>query len=121
MLTRKQQRKREQEKALEKSKVARLCKTLGRSPEGKATIKKRQDNDLSVDYRHDVSPHKSMAGQYLDSPDVFEAEVENYAEREANAQLEIAHKKKCTAPLYSKGPYQYVAGDVDLTTVGRKV
>jgi hypothetical protein len=43
------------------------------------------------------------------------------AEREAAAQAEAERRKSQTAPLYSKGAYQYITPDTDLTTLGRKV
>ncbi len=122
MLTRKQQQQRKQEKQKEAASVARLSKQLGRLPDGKATRTKRtQDRELSVAYRHDVLPYKSMAGTMLDTPDVFEFEVDNHAEREAAAQVEIEHKKKRTAPLYNKGGYQYITDGMELDTLGKKV
>lgn len=42
-------------------------------------------------------------------------------EREQLAQQEIEKKKQRTAPLYNKGPVQYITDDTDLTTLGRKV
>lgn len=121
MLTRRQQQQRKQEKAKEAAEVARLSKQLGRNPDGKAVRKKGKDNDLSVTYRSDVSPHKSLAGTVRDMTAVFAFEVDDHEAREKVAQEEIERKKKCTAPLYAKGPYQYLSGDVDLTTVGRKI
>ena len=41
--------------------------------------------------------------------------------REKKAQEEIERKKLRVAPLYSKGGYQYISDDTDLTTLGRKV
>jgi hypothetical protein len=43
------------------------------------------------------------------------------AEREMEAQKEIERKKYRVAPLYSKGGYQLIPEDMDLTTLGRKV
>lgn len=34
---------------------------------------------------------------------------------------EIYNKARRTAPAYSKGAYQYITGDMDLNTLGRKV
>lgn len=35
------------------------------------------------------------------------------------AQQQIQHKKKCTAPLYNKGSYQYVSTRSDAKEIGR--
>lgn len=40
-------------------------------------------------------------------------------ERERIAQQEIARKRKCTAPAYNKGAYQYVATTDQAKDVGR--
>lgn len=121
MLTRRQQQQRKQAKQKEAAEIARLSKQLGRNPDGKAVRKKAKDNDLSVTYRSDVSPHKSLAGTVRDVPDVFAFEVDDHEAREALAQQEIARKKKRIAPLYNKGGLQYITDDMDLTTLGRKV
>ena len=44
---------------------------------------------------------------------------EEMQERERLAQLEIERKKKCTAPLYNKGAYQYVATEEQAKDVGK--
>lgn len=122
MLTRRQQQQRKQAKAKEVAEIARLSKQLGRNPDGKAASRKRaQDNDLSVNYRQDVSPYKSLAGTVRETTDVFAFEVDDYELREAVAQIEIERKKKRIAPLYNKGGLQYITDDMDLTTLGRKV
>lgn len=121
MLTRRQQQQRKQDKVKEAAEIARLSKQLGRNPDGKAVRKKGKDNDLSVSYRSDVSPHKSLAGTVRDTTAVFAFEVDDHDAREAVAQQEIERKKKRIAPHYSKGPYQYLTDDVDPTTLGRKV
>jgi len=41
-------------------------------------------------------------------------------EREKKAQEEIEKKKMRIAPAYSKGAYQYITDDTDLTDLGRK-
>ena len=38
---------------------------------------------------------------------------------DAKAQKSIAHKKKCTAPLFNKGGYQYVSNKEAAKWVGR--
>jgi len=42
------------------------------------------------------------------------------AERERKAQEEIARKRKCIAPAYNKGAYQYITPETDPKTIGRK-
>ncbi len=42
-------------------------------------------------------------------------------EREAKAQQEVDRKAKMVAPIYSKGPTQYITPGADLTTLGRKI
>lgn len=42
-------------------------------------------------------------------------------EREKVAQQETERKKQRVAPLYNKGPIQFITDDTDLTTLGRKV
>jgi len=42
------------------------------------------------------------------------------AAREAVAREEIERKKKCVAPLYSKGAYQYVGSEEQAKWIGRK-
>lgn len=42
------------------------------------------------------------------------------AEREAEAQKEIEAKKKRVAPHWSKGSYQYITDEMDLSDLGRK-
>lgn len=39
---------------------------------------------------------------------------------DGQAQKEIAHKRKCTAPLYNKGGYGYVSTREQAGWVGRK-
>jgi hypothetical protein len=121
MLTRRQQQQRKQAREKEAAEIARLSKQLGRNPDGKAVRKKAKDNDLSVAYRSDVSPYKSLAGTVLDKPDTFAFEVDDFEMREKLAQVEIERKKKRIAPLYNKGGLQYITDDMDLTTLGRKV
>lgn len=43
------------------------------------------------------------------------------AEREALALRQADKKRQKTAPLYSKGPYQYITNDSDTKTLGRKI
>jgi len=43
------------------------------------------------------------------------------AEREAEALRKADEKRQQTAPLYSKGPYQYITKDSDTKTLGRKI
>ena len=45
---------------------------------------------------------------------------EEYARREAEAQVEIAKKRKRTGVLYNKGAYQFISDEMDITTLGRK-
>ena len=42
------------------------------------------------------------------------------AEREAIALKQAEDKKKRIAPAYSKGPYQFISANTDLTDLGRK-
>lgn len=61
-----------------------------------------------------------MQAPVLAQPLKYEGEM---AEREAQAQKEIARKKTMTAPTYNKGGYQYI-GDMPpdvIKTLGRKV
>lgn len=51
----------------------------------------------------------------------IEFEPSDAEEREREAQVEIARKKKRVAPLYNKGGYQYLGDDVDPTTIGKKI
>lgn len=46
---------------------------------------------------------------------------EELERREALAQQKVAEKAARVAPLYSKGPVQYVTDGADLTTLGRKI
>lgn len=45
---------------------------------------------------------------------------EEMIERERLAQIEIERKKKCTAPAFNKGPYQYIASEEQAKWVGKK-
>lgn len=69
--------------------------------------------------RGDVSHIKSVTPtpvkQATEQP-VLSAEMQ---ERERIAQAEIERKKKCTAPAYNKGAYQYVASEEVAKDVGR--
>jgi len=38
---------------------------------------------------------------------------------EAEAQTAISRKKKCTAPLFNKGAYQYISSRHDARWIGR--
>jgi hypothetical protein len=44
---------------------------------------------------------------------------EEMAERERLAQQEAERKKKCIAPAFNKGPYQYVGTEDDAKWVGK--
>lgn len=45
----------------------------------------------------------------------------NLHKESPEVQKKIKEKASRTAPLYSKGPYQYITESTDLTTVGKKV
>lgn len=46
---------------------------------------------------------------------------EDMIERERLAQARSAQLRKRLAPLYNKGPYQYITDDTDLSEIGKKL
>lgn len=124
VLTKKQQQQRRQKREQEAAAVAKLARQLGRDPKtGKPAVSRKQEKDLQVNYR-DSGVRIYASGDKLAAPErddthVFQAE--GWEEREALAQQETERKKKRIAPLYSKGPYQYLTDEADPTTLGRKV
>ena len=70
--------------------------------------------------RGDVSHIKSVQHEKRETAQHDKREMTpEMLERERIAQAEIERKKKCTAPAYNKGAYQYVASEEVAKDVGR--
>nr|DAF93466.1 MAG TPA: hypothetical protein [Myoviridae sp. ctshb19] len=125
MLTKKQIQARKQKQQQEEAAKARLAKQLGRNADGslpKAAKKKDDGSSLKLDYRtSDVGHLPSAERNEIEPEAYFLVDGVDWEQRKKAAALETEHKKKCTAPLYSKGPYQFITDAADLTTLGRKV
>jgi hypothetical protein len=65
-------------------------------------------------------PSAPQAPEVLRSKVVYEKGSE-LAKREAAAEIERDKKRKRLAPLYSKGPVQYITDDADPKELGRKL
>lgn len=83
------------------------------------TSKKSFDPTVGTGYRrNDVSHIPSKLSMTVKQHPIRELN-EDMLERERIAQVEIERKKKCTAPAYNKGAYQYVATEEQAKDVGR--
>ena len=91
----------------------------GLHPEQKAKnpIKKAEINRIP-DYRSDLRnsvPLSNAVGNGFKN-----GVMENLHKEKPEVQKEILAKAKRTAPAYSKGPYQYITPDADLSDIGKK-
>lgn len=132
MLTRKQRNQKRLAKQQESSLILKLRNDVGRTATGHLISREKEMRDLAAPVPKVQEENNTrnipsinheavrVSNPWADA-DVFEVEVENFAEREAAAREEKERKKKRLAPLYNKGPVQYMTDDTDYTTVGRKV
>jgi hypothetical protein len=67
--------------------------------------------------KSNIDEYLASSDPRLDTPVVYEGDLRD---REARAQEEKARKAKCVAPVYNKGPYQYIATEEQAKWVGRK-
>jgi hypothetical protein len=91
---------------------------------------KTNNRDISVNaipsYQYDDPVRASSIPSAPTVPAVKRAKAD-YSEdeemdlREKLAQVETDRKRKRLAPLYSKGPVQYITDDTDPTELGRKI
>ncbi len=117
MLTKKQRAAKAKQKQQEQAKVAKLKKYLEPTRHVVITAEKpKLDGGGRV-----IEGKQFASAKPASKNEVLEFVPDDYESREAAAQVEIAKKKKRTAPLYNKGGYQYVGDHEDLTTLGRKV
>lgn len=119
-LTKKQQAaKRKQQR----DEQAALAKLLKQRP-------KIDNREISVNaiprYEYDDPVNARALPSASEAPEVLRSQVDylehpELAAREALAQEEKDRKRKRLAPLYNKGPVQYITDDADPTELGRKL
>jgi hypothetical protein len=78
------------------------------------TIMTRPDSSTS----HIKSVGDGVGSAVIPAQPVYEGKM---AEREREAQKEIAWKKTCVAPVCNKSNYIYITPGMDPTTLGRKI
>ena len=86
---------------------------------------------MSKDYGNSLGRKESVEGDRMSMPQCFDCGEEFSPKRKAlgyeyclecgahHAHEVSEHRKKCTAPLYNKGAYQYVGSMQDARNAGR--
>lgn len=112
--------KRKKIKSIEEERWERLIKN-------RSTSKKRKPSQFDKElvlkkpeaYRETKVNHLDTRAHHT-----YRKRIERYdgemGLRELKAQMELERKKKQVAPAYSKGAYQFISDETDLTDLGRK-
>ena len=81
------------------------------------TWKEKYNNDMMVDRSTRVYDNKQFTAGDCSKRDI----MTNLHKEPEHVQKEILDKAKRTAPLYSKGPYQFITDGSNLKEIGKKL
>lgn len=124
-------RRRRQANLIKQAEARRLIKEhertfnsslFGTKPDSKEFVEyKPKPNPYIEQRRADYHATPSLVDTRPNNPKVAPRYEGEMIEREMVAQKEIEKKKKRTAPAYSKGAYQYITDETDISEIGRKL